>query len=746
MKKPFTFVLLALGFTAIVSQFVLIRELLVVFYGNELAIGIMLACWLFWVAVGSWFFGRFTGRAVKPTLIYASCSFLTFLWLAVEVWLLRLIHPLLGFKIGEIVGLPTIFLTAFAVLMPLATLLGFQFALAVQIYSKNASDIGYAYVCESIGSLIGGLLFSFLLIYWLEPFQIVCLIGVANLSVAVWLLLHWLDPKPLFSALVVLIWLAAAALLIPGGRIIERKLVKMAWQGREVVFAGNSIYGNLVVTRLKSQYSFFENGLLMFTSPEALGREETVHYALLAHPRPAKVLLIGGGIGGPLREILKHPVSQVDYVELDPLVVRTGKKFVSREDLEAFQNPKVNTHYLDGRLFVQTTGEKFDVVILNLPDPYNGLLNRFYTAQFFAEVRRILKSDGLFSLGISSSEEYIGPEMRSFDQSIYQTLKSVFSRIALVPGERAFFLASSGDNVSQEAAVYIDRLQSRQIDNIYVREAYLNYKLNPQRVGYLQEQLEKKGKVRFNHDFFPVSYYYDAVLWSAQFTPRFAVFFQFLDRSRNWWLGLLGLFFLITQAFLWTFRRSEKSERSLILMAVAVAGLTGMALEILLIASFQALYGYVYARLSLIITAFMAGLALGGWTMSRYLDKVENISKTLSLTLLALAVISVKTPFLMSFFVRMSSGLHLSQSLIFLLMVMVGGLVGAVFPLAAKILYLERPDSGRAGGTVLGADLVGAALGALLISALVFPLTGLGVTCYVLTFLCLTSFAFLWIS
>lgn len=753
MRKYIGFALCVLGFTAIISQFVLIRELLVVFYGNELAVGVMLASWLFWVGAGSWLFGRFSQRIAKPVSFYAHCSLLACLLLVGEVFLLRLSHPLLGFRIGEIVGFPTIFLNTFSVLAPLSLLLGAQFALGVRIFASTATDIGHAYVLESLGSIIGGLVFSFFLVRWLEPFQIVFLVGVGDLLLVYFLLfeqrLRSSPARNAFFPLVALFWIALLYLSFYGGHVVEEMTVKMAWKGRNVVYAGNSVYGNLVITRLKDQHSFFENGLLMFTSPEALEREEAVHYALLSHPKPLKVLLIGGGIGGPLREILKHPVKQVDYVEIDPLVVKVGQKFVAAADLKAFRDARVKTQYLDGRLFVNTTDEKFDVIILDLPDPYNGLLNRFYTREFFSEVKRVLKKGGFFSLGLSSSEEYIGPETRSFNSSIYRTLLSVFPRIAVVPGERAFFIAGTGTETFPEAGTLIDRLNSRKIKTTYVQPFYLRYKLTPQRVGYFEDQLARGKNARPNFDFLPVSYYYDTVLWSAQFSPSFAAVFKFFNRpvlmysdSVLYWLALPALAFLTVGYYLWRRKRPGKMPSSTILTAVATAGLTGMALEVLLIASFQSLYGFVYAHISLIVTAFMVGLATGSWSVSRSPYLLRRTFEVLASIMATLGVFAVNLPFFLGSLSRSQAGIS-PRLFFFFLTALVGLVVGAVFPLAAKIFYQKKEESGRIGGMIYGADLFGSALGAIIISAFVFPIAGLTFSCLVLGYLCLVSFIFL---
>ena len=139
------------------------------------------------------------------------------------------------------------------------------------------------------------------------------------------------------------------------------------------------------------QRAFFENGLLAFETQSTFP-EEVVHLSLLFHPAPRSVLLVGGGVGGDLREILRHPVEEVVYVELDPAVIRAAQHHLPPGEASVLADPRVRLIFTDGRRYVQTAGRTFDAVILDLPEPSTGALNRFYTEEFFAEARVVLAS------------------------------------------------------------------------------------------------------------------------------------------------------------------------------------------------------------------------------------------------------------------------------------------------------------------------------------------------------------------
>jgi spermidine synthase len=154
--------------------------------------------------------------------------------------------------------------------------------------------------------------------------------------------------------------------------------------------------------------------------------EPLVHIPLLAHSDPKRVLIIGGGDGGSLREVLKHPsVERVDFVELDRDVVEFSRIHLSAINGGAFDDPRVKTFFIDGREFVERTGAaQYDIVIMDMTDPAGPSL-RLYSAEFFRAVMKILVSEE--SLFMMHSES---PETRpeAFAR-IHRTLKTVFPRV-----------------------------------------------------------------------------------------------------------------------------------------------------------------------------------------------------------------------------------------------------------------------------------------------------------------------------
>jgi len=233
------------------------------------------------------------------------------------------------------------------ILAPLCLLAGFLFTLGARLTVERGGTAGRAYVWESAGAVVGGTLFSFLLIRYLDPFQAALLVGAVNLTITLQLLKPGTWNLKLFLAC--LLFLALAAL--PLGRSLHDATLR--WQWSDLAFAADSPYGRLTIQACDGQRVFYENGLLAFET-QGTFPEEVAHFPLLAHPDPRAVLLVGGGVAGDVREILKHPTTRVTYVELDPLLIEAAQAHLPPEDAVVLNNPRVTLVFSDGRLYVKT--------------------------------------------------------------------------------------------------------------------------------------------------------------------------------------------------------------------------------------------------------------------------------------------------------------------------------------------------------------------------------------------------------
>jgi spermidine synthase len=127
---------------------------------------------------------------------------------------------------------------------------------------------------------------------------------------------------------------------------------------------------------------------------EFIYHEMMVHVPMYTHPNPKRVLIIGGGDGGVLREVLRHPVERAVMVEIDGAVVRAAKKYLRRICRDAFRDPRATLIIGDGAAYVRDTNESFDVVIVDSTDPLGPSLPLFGEG-FYQNVARRLRRRGL---------------------------------------------------------------------------------------------------------------------------------------------------------------------------------------------------------------------------------------------------------------------------------------------------------------------------------------------------------------
>ena len=326
-----------MGFTFTVTQALLIRELLVAFFGNELSIGLILACWLILEATGSGLLGRLARRWGRRAPSFAVLQVLFALFLPLCLYAASISRSLIGAIPGEGVGLIPMFISSFLILMPLALVDGAMFTFGCRAYSEltaqQAPSIGRVYVYEAVGAIIGG-------------------------------------------------------------------------------------------------------------------------------------------VGGVLHELGKYPLTQIDYAELDPLLIEAVKEFHTPLTLSELGDPRVRVEHVDGRLLVRERllepvqpKKAYDLVLVNLPYPSTLQLNRFYTVEFFQMVRSLLSKEGVLVLASPASLTYMSDELQHLNRMFYRTLQQAFPHVRPIPGDLALWLASPSDDVSTAtAAVLLERWQKRGLE------------------------------------------------------------------------------------------------------------------------------------------------------------------------------------------------------------------------------------------------------------------------------------------
>jgi spermidine synthase len=580
---------------------------------------------------------------------------------------------------------------------------------------------------EAAGSGLGGIVASFVLLRSLEPFQIACVVLVLNLLMAIILLLPM--SRKQIGITMTAGALLAILLLVYVAPWLESAARANQWRGLRLLASRDSIYGNLTVVETGNIRSLYENGVILANSPDESAAEEAVHYALLEHKEPRRILMIGGGASGVLAQALRHPtVERIDLVELDPALISMARQYFQAESSAFISDPRVHLHYADGRYYLKSTSGAFDVIIVNVPDPQTAQLNRFYTEEFFRSARNHLAPGGLLALELPSSEEAISPGLAEFLRCINRTLQEVFPYVVALPGETIhFFAATRSDVLTDDPQTLVARLLERNLKTRYVREYFIPYRMMPDRMMQVREQLQPQAATQVNRDFSPIAYYFNVVLWSAQFKPAYAGGLRAAGHVNfNIILGITLAVLLIIAlllAFLPRARRAPVAAGC----CMAATGFTLMALEIILLLAFQSIYGYVYHQLAILIALSMAGIAIGSWLGMRRIRRVNSPPcRAVATTQFLLALSAPMLMLLVSLLARLSgrpTSWLAAQCVFPALAALCGMLGGYQFPLATAI-YLRDGSSQRRLGMLYAIDLLGGCLGALLLSGYLIPVFG----------------------
>jgi len=697
MKTRFFLSFFVLGFVSIITQVLVLRELMVTFYGNELFLGLALGFWLFWTASGS-FWGR--KLTTKKAFVF-NLIFLAF-FLPLSIVFIRFIKTLS--PSGTLIDFPKAIGLTFLCLAPLCFSLGFFFPTAFFNFKKSqlAQLASRAYLVETLGLALGGIGFNF----YLTKFPPLAL--SLTLSAAIFFLTFLYIRRKLFSASLFILTMIALY-KAPFG---EQKTLAFQFPG--LVESKNSIYGRITVTKKNNQFNFFESGTLTGISQKTEDCEYLIHPILLQHPNPKKILMIGGGLNGSLGEILKYQPERITSVELDPILVKTTKKFLDPQLVKVIEDKRVNLVLTDPRKFLKESQEKYDLVIVNLPPPSTALINRLYTCQAFAEIKKILNPQGIFALNLYLPTDYLSGESQNLAASIYETLNHEFRHILLLPEYTLLFLASSEPALTTDYQILAQRLKDHQIQTDFISPAYIKNRLNNDRMMMFTQAVKQNG--RLNSDFHPIAYFFQTLFWQSYFGGRWPALLKVLEK-----FGLLFLILLIAGFWLFIFRQ----RKILPLAILALTGATMMVWEVILIFAFQVKFGYVYQQISFLLATILTGMALGNyWATRQFKTKKQNDTKSTRFIRVVLTMILLFS-FLLSTILN-----YTNHSLVFFFLALVAGsLTGTIFPLITQS-YLKKQFQI---GTFYAADLVGSFLGATLSSLFLIPLFGLTSTSCLLT-------------
>jgi len=653
--------------------------------------------------MGSLFARRLLKKG-QPAAAYFSYGFLAIsLLFPTMILLIRVSKGCFAF--GEFIGPMATVLYTFGAMSLLCFVIGGQFSLACAAASdriKKESVLGRVYLCEALGAATGGALFTYILIGSVPTFVIALTLALGCIFVSLGLSINKSSPKSIL--------LIAAALAILFVNLKSEPAVnRIEWNRYRFIKQREARNGTLSLVSMGSIKSVFTDGMLSASFPDPEGYEPAAHWPLLASAGPNLVLIIGDASLGLIKEALKHKPKKIDYVVLDSSFIDLVKPYLEDEDIRALKNPAANIHYVDSRIFVRNNENKYDVVIINMREVPNLKTNRFYTEEFYGQIRSILKPDGIFALSVASSENYLSMRTRMFNASVYFTLKSVFKAVEVIPGDNITFLASP-QAIDMRKKTFLERFNERRVSNHYVIPSYIEYKLEVKRRAELENLLDRTPGVETNKDFTPTTCYYFARFWLNKFASPLG----YLAASVLFIVIAIGIFKKIGSVRFLT-RRKEA-------ILIFILGFVGILLELILLLGYQIISGYVYWQVGVLFASFMSGLFLGAFSGNRVKrDSGRRHFIYLAILSLFIAGLSVCAAYLLPHLSYLSTAQNIIIFMI--LLTLIGAVVGAAFVIAG-FLSNEEEIMAKA-GTLYAADLWGSALGAILCTNLIVPLFGI---------------------
>ncbi len=284
-------------------------------------------------------------------------------------------------------------------------LIGMEIPLVTRIndqYDDLRVNISKVLEFDYYGSLLGGIFFVIIGIPFLGLNYTPFALGFINFTVAVgvYIFLKHLIPKSYKTIFNVAIIVVTISLI--GGIIFSDPIIRYGEQQKykdKIVYAEQSKYQRIVITQWKDEFWLWLNGnQQLCTMDEMMYHEPLVHPAMTLHPHPQDILVLGGGDGCAVRELLKYKsVKDITLVDLDPSMTKLGEEYPLLTDLNkhSLTNDKVRVINEDGFIYLSQNKEFYDVIIVDLPDPRNVEINRLYTEEFYKTAYKHLRPGGI---------------------------------------------------------------------------------------------------------------------------------------------------------------------------------------------------------------------------------------------------------------------------------------------------------------------------------------------------------------
>lgn len=699
------FTALLTGFFANLQQVSLFRYFIGNFYGTEIHLGLFLGIWLAGTAAGGFSGGRLK---LNPLALSLATVFLPIVTIATLTGGINSLPVVSGSFLAYGPVIKLMFLTVF----PAAALTGMMIPTMVRV---SRQSIGFFYSLESVGAFAGGIMFSILIGGITDP--IFCLLILPLPMMASVFILT--DRKKTAAVLTLIIAPTAFYLAPQLSSSLEKKLWNRLNQTQKLEKTVESPYQKLQLCSYHELNSIYSNGMFADSWPMAENAENRAHTFMSALKNTGDILIIGAPTVDLLIEFLKYPQTRLTIVEIDEMLIQLlnyPPEILKRVSLET----------VDPRFFLNSSQKQFDGIFVNQISPVTMAGNRMFTVEAFRSASLRLKSEGVFAIQVTGSENYLGATTEKLILSIWNTFKSVFNYNSALPGSSLTFLGSNSPNsIPSSAREFSSRFSARKILTATFQPMSFYNILMPFRVEELNKWLARKFEGPLNLDVHPGSFLQQLELWNIYSGSGQQGLSRVIEKASaiNPWV-----FFLLLSAaaiFIPMVMSDRKGAALLISCGVGVSGATGLLAEIILILVYQNRFGAAYQMTAFFFAVYMLGLAAGSVT-NGYIQNREIATKRI----FQVKLLQILFTAFCIYFVD-SSALHsgLSISLMIFLIALIDGIE---FPVADSILRNLGIDAHNSAGLLLFSDNAGALFSGFLSGLILLPALGMKGSFYLL--------------
>jgi spermidine synthase len=717
------------GLFSIAAQALLFREFVGCLQGGDISVGVFFASWFLWVALGAVAVYRI--RALADYLLtgiellllgYLPAFILQFI-------LLIAARDIAGAQRYALLPVSTIVLLSLLVNAPVSVITGMFFPIACRcVREKGTLAIRWVYMLEAAGSFAGGLGTTLLLAFGATSARVfLALALIVSLSVFLSLLTY----RHIRSAVAAALLVTASALCLATGadRALTRYVQLAKWTKllTNEGFAGafQTPQAEYLYGAYGGQWVAIREGSVIEALPDETTAGRMAAISLCQNPGARNILVIGSGLG-LCRQFLHLPqVERVFWTGTDSEYVRMVNRYVP-SDLR-ISDERFQPFAGDIRPLLAARKQSFDIVIVNMPELTSSVLNRYYTAEFYRDVKLSLSPNGIVAVAAAGGENVIGTELATLGASVRMTLETAFSHLVLAPGDQTWFIASDSNNLSGNPGTLRDRLAAiDQAAAIFPPNALLSVYL-PDRAEKALESYRNADlpqQLLINRDAKPLTHLYGLLLSARQSDAPITRFVHTLVVTGSFVLFVPILLFVILRIF-YILKTGERNKPSAFdgSFMVFSTGLAGIGVVIVLMYLYQTRFGSLYLHIGAISSLFMAGLAVGAAIIGYFLKAADNETLTpvrrenplfivVALNAVLLAAIA---------FWPVAQWTHVVFAGAF---VLCGLFTGCYFPIAGRQLACAGFDPGLAGGKLETADHFGAAAGGLLTTLILVPIMG----------------------